>query len=812
MTISYKWLSEYLPLSVDPERLSKILTSVGLEVEGMHAYQEVKGNLEGLKIGEVISVEKHPQADKLSLTQVNIGENENLQIVCGAPNVAAGQKVVVAPVGSTIYPSNGEPITMKVAKIRGIESYGMICAEDEIGLGASHDGILVLPDSAEPGTTATAYFAPYNDVVFEIGLTPNRMDAMSHWGVARDVCAYISHHDNKAIKPILPNTNGVKPEAEKPAIKVSIVNADECPRYSALLLTDIKIGPSPKWMQQRLNAIGIRPINNIVDITNYIQHETGQPLHAFDADYIGNSEIVVTALEAGTSFTTLDEKERKLLATDIMITKKENDVLVPMCIAGVFGGVLSGVTENTKNVILESACFHPVSIRKTSFSHGLRTDAASRFEKGTDVSNTVNVLKRAALLTQEIAGGKIGSSIADEYPGKKEKTEVSLKYHYLKKLSGKNYHTDSIKDILGSLGFEILKEGIDEIRVAVPFHKPDIAIPADIVEEILRIDGLDNIDIPGSITISPALQTNFAGETIFEKVCGSLVSKGFLEIITNSITDDKFYTQEEAKGLVKLINSLSQDLNTLRPSLLETSLQCVAYNLNRKNNSLQLFEIGKVYQQVNVGKYEEKNHLALVLSGQARPQQWNEKPKDFDFYSLKAYCQSVLRMMGIEKVFFTPSTSAKYTTYVEVKSGSKVIGHIGSVQKNLLHKFGIKQEVFFCALCWDDLLALQAGITKNIQALPKFPSVSRDLALVVKKEVVFAEIEKTIQALRITQLISTQLFDLYKGEKLGEGLQSLAVRFQFSDSTKTLTDKEIEGWMVKIMGALEKNVGADIRK
>ncbi|HRO69532.1 MAG TPA: phenylalanine--tRNA ligase subunit beta, partial [Chitinophagaceae bacterium] len=533
MTISYKWLSEYLPVAIEPERLSRILTSIGLEVESMDKYEEVRGGLKGLVIGEVLNTEKHPNADKLTLTRVDIGNGDPLQIVCGAPNVAAGQKVVVAPVGTTIYPVSGEPLTMKVAKIRSVESYGMICAEDEIGLGDSHAGIMVLPNDAKVGSSAVEFFKPYEDWIYEIGLTPNRMDAMSHWGVARDVCAYLSHHDKKGTKPKLPYSNGFKADNVSLPIEVSVENLAACPRYSGVSLSNLKIAESPRWLQQKLKAIGQRPINNIVDITNYIQHETGQPLHAFDLDAISGGKIIVKNLPAGSKFITLDEKERKLSADDLMICNEKEG----MCIAGVFGGLHSGVTTATKNIFLESACFDPISIRKTSFGHGLRTDAASRFEKGTDISATVNVLKRAALMIREICGGEIASEIIDVYPDPKQKAEVSLKYHYLKKLSGKNYHPDAVKTILGSLGFEIVKEGIDEIRVAVPFHKPDITLPADLVEEILRIDGLDNVMIPEAITITPAVEQNFAIESYREKTADYLVGLGFYEIMTNSITN-----------------------------------------------------------------------------------------------------------------------------------------------------------------------------------------------------------------------------------------------------------------------------------
>ncbi len=464
MTISYKWLSEYLPVTVDPDRLNRILTSIGLEVESMEKYEEIKGGLVGLVIGEVLSVEKHPDADKLTITRVNIGNGEPLQIVCGAPNVAAGQKVVVATVGTTIYPVTGDPLTMKAAQIRKVESQGMICAEDEIGLGTSHEGILVLPPDVTVGTAAADHFQPYEDIIYQIGLTPNRMEAMSHWGIARDVCAYLSHHDKKDIKPKLPDSNHFKVDNTSLIINVKVENEKACPRYSGISLANVTIKESPKWLQQKLKAIGLRPINNIVDITNFIQHETGQPLHAFDADAIGGRKIIIKNLPEGTRFITLDEKERKLSAEDLMICDANGGI----CIAGVFGGLNSGVSPATKNIFLESACFDAVTTRKTSFRHGLRTDAASRFEKGTDISATVHVLKRAASLIKEICGGEIASEIVDIYPNAKKKTEVSIKYHFIKKLSGKNYHPDAVKNILNSLGFETLKEGIDELRVAVP--------------------------------------------------------------------------------------------------------------------------------------------------------------------------------------------------------------------------------------------------------------------------------------------------------------------------------------------------------
>jgi len=815
MTISYKWLSEYLPVTVEPERLSRILTSIGLEVESMDKYQEVKGGLQGLLIGEVLSTEKHPNADKLTLTKVNIGNGEPLQIVCGAPNVAAGQKVVVATVGTTIFPSNGEPITMKVAKIRSEESHGMICAEDEIGLGSSHAGILVLPNDVVVGTLAVDYFQPYEDVIFEIGLTPNHMDAMSHWGVARDVCAYLKYHDKNDIKAKLPNSNGFKIDNTSLTIDVKVENENACPRYSGISIANVTIAASPKWLQQKLKSIGLRPINNIVDITNFIQHETGQPLHAFDADLIIGKKIQVKNLPEGTAFITLDEKERKLSAEDLMICDGKEGI----CIAGVFGGLHSGVTSGTKNIFLESACFDAVTTRKTSFRHGLRTDAASRFEKGTDISATVNVMKRAANLIKEICGGEIASDIVDIYPNAKPKTEVAIKYHFIKKLSGKNYHPDAVKDILNSLGFETLKEGIDEIRVAVPYHKPDISLPSDLVEEILRIDGLDNIDIPETITMTPAVEENFAKEIYREKVANFLVGQGFNEMMTNSITNAAYFSEEELQSMVKMMNSLSSELNVLRNSLFETALEVVAHNLNHKNNSLRLFEFGKAYSTEGAAKYTEAEKLCIVITGNKNEDSWKEKSTSSDLYYLKGAVDAVLRLLGITPDYTEVMQVPKLGNHLVYKLNSQVLAGAGEVKKSILDKFGIKQPVFFAGLNWAILSELASKQTNAVKELPKYPAVQRDIAMIVPKELAWEKVRNTVQKIKLDQpagqagkLQEVKLFDIFESEKLGVGKKSFAVNFTFLDDEKTLTDKEIDGWMSKIMFALEKDLEAEIRK
>jgi phenylalanyl-tRNA synthetase beta chain len=808
MTISYKWLSEYLPVTVEPERLARILTSIGLEVESFEKYEEIKGGLKGLVIGEVLSTEKHPNADKLTLTKVNVGNGEPLQIVCGAPNVAAGQKVVVATVGTTIYPINTEPLTMKLAKIRSVESHGMICAEDEVGLGTSHAGILVLKEDAKVGTPAVEYFQPYEDWIYELGITPNRMDAMSHLGVAKDVCAYLSHHDKKSLRPKIATANSFKVDSKSLPVSVVIENEKACQRYSGVSISGVTIKESPLWLQQRLKVIGVRPINNIVDITNFIQHETGQPLHAFDTDEIRGKQIIVKNLPEGTKFITLDEKERKLSKEDLMICDAEGGI----CIAGVFGGLHSGVTDKTKNIFLESAWFNPVDIRKTSFRHGLRTDAATRFEKNIDISNTVAVLKRAALMIKELCGGQIASDIVDVYPDPANKTEVSLKHHYLKKLSGKNYHPDAVKNILTGLGFEMVKEGIDEIRVAVPYSKPDISLPADIVEEILRIDGLDNVEIPTAITITPSVEENYLGHVLKEKVANYLVGIGFNEMMTNSITNAAYFTEDEKSQMVKMLNSLSAELNILRPSLLETSLEVVARNLNHRNNDLKLFEFGKGYFTTGAGRYHEMEQVCMVMSGNIKEQNWKGKSTASDFFYVKGLVSSVLRSLGIETDSIETLPVPKLQDHIIYKANGELVAGAGEVNQKVLSQFGIKQPVFFAALNWDAVLKLTLKQTLAIKELPRFPSVMRDISMVVPKHLAYAEVENSVNKLKLAKLQEVKLFDIFESEKLGTDKKSIAVSFTFLDEEKTLTDKEIDGWMNKIMVVLESDLKAEIRK
>lgn len=810
MTISYNWLCDYLPVKPTPEELSVILTRIGLEVESLEEFESIKGSLAGLVIGEVLTVAQHPNADKLKLTTVNTGNGEPLHIVCGAPNVAAGQKVVIAPIGNTIYPASGEPLTMKKAKIRGEESYGMICAEDEIGLGGSHAGIMVLDPSLQPGTPAREIFQPVQDWVYEIGLTPNRMDAMSHLGVARDVCAYLNNSENALkYKALVPELAPLPKAATAYPIKVTVENTLACPRYSGITITGVKIAPSPDWLKNKLLAIGVRPINNIVDITNFILHETGQPLHAFDADTIAGGQVIVKNLPQDTLFVTLDEKERKLDATDLMICNGNGE---GMCMAGVFGGLHTGVTADTQNIFLESANFNAATIRLTSFRHGLRTDAATRFEKGVDISGTVYGLHRAAALICEIAGGQAASDITNIYPQPKAQAIVETTWAYIHKLSGKAYPADKIVHILTSLGFTILEKTADKLRVSVPYSKPDISIPADIVEEIMRIDGLDNIEIPSHIMIAPAANPRPDKEKIREKAANYLASNGFNEIFTNSITNSKYFTPEVLSHTVTMINSLSADLDVMRPSMLETGLESVSHNLNRRNEHLLFFEFGNTYAVAAQGKYEETAHLSLYLTGQKRTENWMHKAEPVDFYFLKGYVQNLLQLLGIGGLQWseTEADGLQHGWLISVRN--KPVVSLGAVHAQKLKQFDIKQGVWFADFNWNNVLGLLQKSDNFYKEIPKFPAVRRDLALVLDKQVKFAAVEAAAKTVKSSLLQELNLFDVFESEKLGTNKKSYAVSFTFQDAQKTLTDKEIDAVMDKLVKAFEGQLQAEIRK
>ena len=814
MKISYNWLLEYLPkdevsikIIENPEKISEILTSVGLEVENLEKFEQIENGLKGLIVGEVLTCEKHPDADKLKITTVDSG-SETLQIVCGASNVSAGQKVIVAPVGTTLYPVSGDPFSIKKAKIRGVESNGMLCAEDEIGLGQSHEGIIVLSKDVKTGTPASEYYNIYSDWIFEIGLTPNRMDAMSHLGVAKDICAYISHHFNIKIKPVSPFKNNFKPDKKSQPVKVEVKNAVDCERYAGINISGIKVEESPVWLQNKLKSIGHRAVNNIVDITNFVLHETGQPLHAFDADKIKDNKIIVEKLPEGTPFTTLDEKERKLSSNDIMICNGNGE---PMCIAGVFGGIGSGVSSETQNIFLESAVFNPSSIRKSMLLHNLRTDAAVRFEKGINIDNTVDALKRAAIMIQEIAGGKIISDIIDVYTTPRVKTEITLSNHYLKKISGKNYHPDSVKNILRSLNFKILREGLDDMLIEVPFSNPDIKIPADIIEEIMRIDGLDNIEIPAFIKMSPAIDRGLENALKKEKIINRLTGNGFREIFTNSITNSKYFNESTLAPAVKIINSLSEDLNVLRPSMLPTGLESVSYNLNRKNNNLLFFEFGKTYS-ITDKKYKEKENLALYFSGNKNELNWSSPSKIIDIFFVKGIVESILSLTGIKNYQFNISENESLDDCITISVKKENIGVAGSVKKSVLEMFSIKQPVFFICIDWDKMISFTNKKEIAFDPITKFPPVQRDLSVVLDKQVTYQQVEELVKSLHLYNLENFQLFDVFENEKLGKDKKSLAFNFIFLDKEKTLTDKEIENMMNKIITVLENKLNAIIRR
>ncbi len=807
MTISYKWLSEYLPKTIEPETLSHILTSIGLEVESLQKYEEIKGGLTGLIAGEVVNCEKHPEADKLSITKVNIGEKETLTIVCGAPNVAQGQKVIVAPVGCTIYPIHGEPLKLKKAKIRGTESEGMICAEDEIGLGESHAGITILAENVLPGTPIKDIYQPYEDFIFEIGLTPNRMDAMSHLGVAKDVCAYLSFHEQTKFEVKNPYLAAFEKDETKSHINISIENQEACLRYCGVSLHDIKVNESPLWLKQKLKSIGLKPVSNIVDITNFILHETGQPLHAFDADKIIGKKVIVKTAEEGTLFTTLDEKERKLGQDDLMICNEKE----PMCMAGVYGGINSGITSSTKNIFIESACFNPLYIRKTSLKHGLRTDAATRFEKGVDISNTLNVLARAAMLIKEVCGGEIASDFIDIYPSQKEKTIIEFEYAYLKKLSGKWYNPADIKNILVGLGFEITSETNEQLTLTVPFSKSDISIQADIVEEIMRIDGLDNVEIPSVINIVPSKDKISFKNAVYEKIADYLTGQGLNEMFTNSISNSAYYNEETLQSSVKMINSLTNELDIMRPNMLQSGLQVLSHNINRKNTDLRFFEFGKTYHVSDDNNFVEKNHLAIFITGNIINSGWKYSQQPADFFYLKGIVENIFMASGINKIKFEEASSLYFSYGCNAMTGKSINAEIGAVSDKLLKQFDIKQPVFFADISMDSIIQHKIK-PLQYKEISKFPSVKRDLALVVDKKVSYSQLEHVALSSSIHQLKTIDLFDVYESDKLGNNKKSMAVSFTFLDENKTMTDQEIDGFMKKIVAVFEKNIQAEIRK
>ncbi len=799
MTISYDWLLQYLPVELPLEELCDILTAIGLEVEGTEVVEAVKGSLEGLVIGEVLTCEKHPDADKLKVTTVNVGGDAPLNIVCGAPNVAAGQRVVVAPVGSKVHPTNGDAFPIKKAKIRGAVSEGMICAEDEIDLGEGHDGIMVLDADAPIGVLAKDYFnIPKADHAIHIGLTPNRSDAMSHIGVAKDVCAYLTHHKGKKFEVVYPEASISAATDDKP-IKVTIKNEEACPRYMGLTISNVKVAPSPDWLKRRVEAIGARSINNVVDITNYVLHEWGQPLHAFDADKIEGQEINVQFLPKDTKFVTLDEEERKLQDNDLMICDAKNG----LCIAGVFGGSTSGVTDQTTTVFLESAYFDAMHVRRTSMHHGLRTDAATHFEKGVDINALEPAITRAAALIVELAGGKIASELSDNYPKKPEPVVITTAYNYVRTLSGKGYTNESIKDILVALGFTVESETEDAITVSVPTNKPDVLQPADLVEEVIRIDGLDNIEIPSRLNISlnkPMPNDRQAKN----KIADVLSASGFYEIVTNSIVNSAYYPDRD--DMVKMLNSLSSELDVLRPSMVESGLEVIQYNCNRKQTDLALYEFGKVYTKVK-DKYVEEEQLVLYVTGNTTTASWNQKAQGVDVYYLKGTIEKLLVNSGISKA------KISYNEGKTIWSWKKqTLCTIEEVHPKKLDAFDIKQPVYIATVNWAKWMEAIQAQKVQYKEVNKFPTVFRDLAIVLDKQVQYNEIEKVTNKLNIQTLQSYGLFDIFESDKIGKDKKSIALNYSFQLEDRTLTDVEVDKVMQQIIDAYKKQLNAQIRE
>lgn len=821
MNVSYNWLKDYLKFDLSPQEVSKALTSIGLETDGVEEVQTVKGGLEGLVIGEVLTCVDHPDSDHLHITTVNVGEAEPLQIVCGAPNVAAGQKVVVALVGTTLYDGE-ESFKIKKSKIRGQESFGMICAEDEIGLGGSHAGIIVLPSEAVVGTLAKDYYNIKSDYLFEVDITPNRVDGASHYGVARDLAAFLTQnkYENSLSKP---SVESFKIDDENGGIGVRVENSELCPRYAGVTIEGVEVKESPDWLKNKLQTIRLRPINNIVDITNFVLHEFGHPLHAFDVAMIDGGEVVVKTLPEGSAFTTLDGQELKLSEKDLMICNDKEG----MCIAGVFGGLKSGVTDKTTSVFLECAYFNPMSVRKTARRHGLSTDSSFRFERGCDPNDTIYVLKRAALLIQELAGGKIVGQIKDIYPNTIENAKVELQYTRVNNLIGKEIPKDTVKSILKSLEVEILSEVDDTLVISIPTYRVDVQRDVDVIEDILRIYGYNNIEIGDSLNSNLSYQTPTDKSNDLQNIISEqLTGVGFYEIMNNSLTKQSYYTDNNIypeASCVKLINALGNDLSVMRQTLLYGGLESIAYNRNRKNSDLKLYELGNCYfydeskrvEGEALKEYSEEYHLGLWLTGNTFSGSWATADQKTSVYELKAHVENVLMRLGL------PQTRYEYEQYsddifeaglkIKTKGSGKSLGIMGILRKKLLKNFDINSDVFFAELNWGQLIKETKKHAVLFSEISKYPSVERDFALLIDKSVLFDDIERVARKAERKLLTQISLFDVYEGDKLPEGKKSYAVKFILQDSEKTLTDKQIDSVMQKIQQSLEKELGAQLR-
>lgn len=809
MRISYNWLKQFIKIDWKSDETAALLTDLGLEVEVVEAFESVTGGLKGVVVGHVLTCEKHPDADKLKITTVDLGDgNPPVQIVCGASNVAAGQKVPVATIGTKLYDKEGNAFEIKKGKIRGQESHGIICAEDEIGLGTSHDGIMVLADDLKPGTPASKVFNIEVDEVFEIGLTPNRADAMSHMGVARDLKAGLLQ-SNVTTEFITPSVSKFKVDKRTLKIDVKVEDAKLAPRYAGVTISGITVKPSPSWLQNRLKAIGLTPKNNIVDVTNYVLHELGQPLHAFDANKINGNKIIVKTVSAGTKFTTLDGIERALHEEDLMICDESG----PICMAGVFGGANSGVTETTTNIFLESAYFNPVSIRKTAKRHTLSTDASFRFERGIDPQITDYALKRAALLIQEVAGGEITSDLIDIYPKKIEDFNVFLSFEKVNKLIGEELKKETIKNILASLDIKINSISDAGLGLNIPPYRVDVQREVDVIEEILRVFGYNNIKIPNKINASVSNSSRTEEFKVQNIIANQLCSLGFNEMMANSLTTSNYIAYSEqilSEETVTMLNPLSSDLSVMRQSMLFSALEAVSYNSNRRNLDLKLFEFGKTYHSIE-SNYTEKKHLTITMSGNTTSENWNVAQKPSDFFLFKGYIIAILSKLNIDtKVKTVPVSSDVYAEGMGFAIGNEVIAEFGSIKKSVLKQFDIKQEVFFGDVNWD---AIQKYISNKIKLvdIPKFPEVRRDLALLVNQSVTFEELYLVAKQTEKSLLKNINLFDVYEGKNLPEGKKSYALSFVLQDTSNTLTDVQIDKIMNKLQSNFETKFEAVLR-
>ncbi len=799
MKISYNWLKEFIDTDKTPQEISTILTGTGLEVESLVTVQPVPGGLEGLVVGYVKECWQHPNADRLRVTKVDAGTGEELQIVCGAHNVAAGQKVIVATVGTTVYPTVGEPFKINKSKIRGEVSEGMICAEDEIGLGTDHSGIMELDADAVVGTLAKEYFKLNNDYLYEIGLTPNRADAASHLGTARDIAAFLKI----AVKK--PDVSAFKVDNTDLTLNVVVENEQASPRYSGLTISGLEVKESPQWLKERLGVIGIRSINNVVDATNYVLHELGQPLHAFDTNAITGNTVVVKNYPEGTLFKTLDDVERKLSADDLMIGNAE----VPMCIAGVFGGADSGIKSTTTSIFLESAYFNAVSVRKTSKRQGLKTDASFRFERGTDPDMTVFALKRAALLIQELAGGKISSEIFDHYSNPVAPFEIEVTYKNIHRLIGKEIPHGEIKDILSALDIKITGETGEGLSLKVPPYRVDITREVDVVEEILRIYGYNNIEIPTQIRASLNTSVRPEKDTVQNMLSDVLTANGFNEIMSNSLTKSAY--SSDLDKAVKILNPLSSDLDVMRQSMLYSGLEAIVYNQNRRNADLKLYEFGKIYE-IKEEKYAETQRFAIFLTGADKTEQWNQKPGVVSFYNLKAIVDGIIARLNITDVVLEEATCKKLAYGLQYIKNNKQLVKFGSVAADALKKVDADKEVFYADFNFDLILNLVRKNKIVYQEVSKFPAVRRDLSMLIDQSVNFSQLKQIAQRTERKLLQDVSVFDVYKGDRLPAGKKSYALSFILQDTEKTLTDKAIDGIMQKLIYNLAKEAGAEIRK